>query len=90
MITRGLRPRGAYAVRQLRATTPQPRQRLRRLQHLQDGEEDVKVEEVNDLTGQEHFVNQPNEYEMNEMNEYYAEEEAAREDDIEEKYEKYN
>eukprot|EP00971_Amphidinium_carterae_P205335 4075525-Amphidinium_carterae.1 len=80
MITRGLRPRGTYAVRQLRATTPQPRQRLRRLHHLQDEEEDVKVEEVNDLTGQEHFVNQPNEYEMNE---YYAEE-AAREDDIEE------
>eukprot|EP00971_Amphidinium_carterae_P299993 5959833-Amphidinium_carterae.1 len=45
MITRGLRPRGSYAIRQLRATTPQPRQRLRRLQHLQDGEDDVKVEE---------------------------------------------
>eukprot|EP00971_Amphidinium_carterae_P217812 4323858-Amphidinium_carterae.1 len=44
-----------------------------------------KVEEVNDLTGQEHFTN---EYEMNEMSEYYAEE-AARQDDIEEKYVKY-
>eukprot|EP00971_Amphidinium_carterae_P208560 4137902-Amphidinium_carterae.1 len=91
MITRGqLRPRGQYAG-QLRGTTPQPRQRLRRLQHLQDGDNDVKVEEVNDLTGQEHFVNQANEYEMNE---YHAEE-AAREDDIEDKYdnmyhEKYN
>eukprot|EP00971_Amphidinium_carterae_P134981 2674693-Amphidinium_carterae.1 len=81
MITRGLRPRGSYAIRQ-RATTPQPRQRIRRLLHLQDGDDGVKVEEVNDLTGQEHFVNQANEYEI----EYYAEE-AAREDDIEEKYE---
>eukprot|EP00971_Amphidinium_carterae_P310611 6172028-Amphidinium_carterae.1 len=85
MITRGqLRPRGSYGSRQLRATTPQPRQRICRLLHLQDEEDDVKVEEVDDLTGQEYFVN--------EMNEYYAEE-AARDDDIEEKYdnnEKYN
>eukprot|EP00971_Amphidinium_carterae_P294564 5848581-Amphidinium_carterae.1 len=85
MITRGLRPRGSYAIRQLRATTSQPRQRIRRLLHLQDGDDDVKVEEVNDLTGQEHFVNQANENEI----EYY-DEEAAREDDIQEKYEKYN
>eukprot|EP00971_Amphidinium_carterae_P147462 2922266-Amphidinium_carterae.1 len=75
MITRGqLRPRGNYGSSQLRGTTPQPRQRLRRLQHLQDDEDDVKVEEVNDLTGQEHFVNEANEY---------LAEEAAREDDIE-------
>eukprot|EP00971_Amphidinium_carterae_P238522 4735008-Amphidinium_carterae.1 len=76
MITRGqLRPRGNYGSRQLRGTTPQPRQRLQRLQD----------EEVNDLTGQEYFVNQ--------ANEYFAEE-AAGEDDIEDKYdnkyEKYN
>eukprot|EP00971_Amphidinium_carterae_P281360 5586052-Amphidinium_carterae.1 len=43
MITRGLRPRGAYAVRQQRGITPQPRQRLRRLQHLQEDEAEVKV-----------------------------------------------
>eukprot|EP00971_Amphidinium_carterae_P172769 3425026-Amphidinium_carterae.1 len=61
MITRGqLRPRGNYASRQLRGTTPQPRQRLRRLQHLQDEDDDVKVEEINDLAGQEHFVNEAN------------------------------
>eukprot|EP00971_Amphidinium_carterae_P051286 1009693-Amphidinium_carterae.1 len=61
MITRGqLRPRGNYGSRQLRGTTPQPRQRLRSLQHLQDEEDDVKVEEINDLTGQEHFVNEAN------------------------------
>eukprot|EP00971_Amphidinium_carterae_P238003 4725153-Amphidinium_carterae.1 len=61
MITRGqLRPRGHYGSRQLRNTTPQPRQRLRRLQHLQDDDDDVKAEEVNDLTGQEYFVNEAN------------------------------
>eukprot|EP00971_Amphidinium_carterae_P169651 3361321-Amphidinium_carterae.1 len=80
MISRGLRPRGSYSVRQLRATTPEPRQRIRRLQHLQDGEEDVEVEEVDDLTRQEYFVNDGNEY---------LAEEAARENDIEDKYEQY-
>eukprot|EP00971_Amphidinium_carterae_P208193 4130890-Amphidinium_carterae.1 len=71
MITRGqLRPRGNYGSRQLRGTTPQPRQRLQRL----PDEDEVKVEEVNDLTGQEYFVNEANEY---------LAEEAAREDDIE-------
>eukprot|EP00971_Amphidinium_carterae_P276625 5489605-Amphidinium_carterae.1 len=77
MITRGLRPRGAYAVRQQRATTPQPRQRLRRLQHLQEDEAEVKAEEeMNDF-----------DYFTNEVNEYYAEEAArynniARQEDI--------
>eukprot|EP00971_Amphidinium_carterae_P189336 3758289-Amphidinium_carterae.1 len=34
MITRGqLRPRGLYGSRQLRGTTPQPRQRFNKLQH---------------------------------------------------------
>eukprot|EP00971_Amphidinium_carterae_P294195 5841397-Amphidinium_carterae.1 len=60
MITRGLRPRGSYAILQLCANTPQPRQRTRRLQHLQDGEDEVKVSEVNDLTGQEYFTNDVN------------------------------
>eukprot|EP00971_Amphidinium_carterae_P236647 4696749-Amphidinium_carterae.1 len=71
MITRGLRPRGAYAVRQQRATTPQPRQRLRRLQHLQEDEAEVKEEEMNDL---DNF--------NNEVNEYYAEEAARRYNNI--------
>eukprot|EP00971_Amphidinium_carterae_P271581 5388590-Amphidinium_carterae.1 len=77
MITRGLRPRGAYAVRQQRGTTPQPRQRLRRLPHLQEDEAEIKEEE-NDL-----------DYFNNEVNEYYAEEAARRnniarqEDDVE-------
>eukprot|EP00971_Amphidinium_carterae_P216830 4304196-Amphidinium_carterae.1 len=75
MITRGPRPRGAYgsrqrALQQQRATTP-----IRRLPQLQDGEEDIKVEEVNDLTGQEYFVND-DEAET----EQYAEEAANLED----------
>eukprot|EP00971_Amphidinium_carterae_P146981 2912758-Amphidinium_carterae.1 len=73
MITRGqLRPRGHYGSRQIRGTMPQPRQRLRRLQAFD--ENDIKIEDVKDLTGQEYFVN--------EVNEYFAEE-AAKEDDIE-------
>eukprot|EP00971_Amphidinium_carterae_P116061 2299265-Amphidinium_carterae.1 len=58
MITRGqLRPRGRYGSRQLRGTTPQPRQRLHRLQHDDVMTDDFipKVEDVNDLTGQEYF-----------------------------------
>eukprot|EP00971_Amphidinium_carterae_P282407 5606633-Amphidinium_carterae.1 len=72
MITRGLRPRGTYAIRQLRATTPQPRQRIRRLQHLQEDEEGTEIKEE-DMTDLDYF--------QNEINEYHAEE-AARHSDI--------
>eukprot|EP00971_Amphidinium_carterae_P029258 575993-Amphidinium_carterae.1 len=73
MITRGLRPRGAYAVRQQRGTTPQPRQRLRRLEHLQEDDAEMKEEE-NDL---DYFNNEVNAY-----NDYYAEEAARHNNNI--------
>eukprot|EP00971_Amphidinium_carterae_P101263 2003960-Amphidinium_carterae.1 len=60
MITRGqLRPRGSYNNRPPRGTTPQPRQRLQRIQHGDIMRNDFihpKVEDVNDLTGQEYFA----------------------------------
>eukprot|EP00971_Amphidinium_carterae_P026226 517208-Amphidinium_carterae.1 len=77
MITRGqLRPRGSYNYKTPRGTTPQPRQRVQRVQHDDVMTNDFiptrpKVEDVNDLTGQEYFAD-----------EYFAEE-AAKEDDIE-------
>eukprot|EP00971_Amphidinium_carterae_P080228 1587502-Amphidinium_carterae.1 len=71
MITRGqLRPRGSYN-RQHRGTTPQPRQRVQHDRSMQNDFTIPKVEDVNDLTGQEYFAD-----------EYFAEE-AAKEDDIE-------
>eukprot|EP00971_Amphidinium_carterae_P232550 4614901-Amphidinium_carterae.1 len=83
MITRGqLRPRGHYGSRQLRGTTPEPRQRLHR---LQDNDEIIpKIEDVNDLTGQEYFANEVN------ANEYFAKEAANNNNDIDEADEKYN
>eukprot|EP00971_Amphidinium_carterae_P272536 5409526-Amphidinium_carterae.1 len=77
MITRGqLRPRGAYNRQQPRGTTPQPRQRVHRVQHddimTNDFIPKVEIEDVNDLTGQPYY------------DEYFAEE-AAKEDDIEDK-----
>eukprot|EP00971_Amphidinium_carterae_P142964 2832507-Amphidinium_carterae.1 len=56
MITRGqLRPRGNYN-RQHRGTTPQPRQRLQHDRSMQNDFTRPKVEDVNDLTGQEYFA----------------------------------
>eukprot|EP00971_Amphidinium_carterae_P059430 1175217-Amphidinium_carterae.1 len=54
MITRGqLRPRGSYMPRP-RGPTPQPRQRLPI--YIEENE-DTKVEEIDDLTGQQYFDN---------------------------------
>eukprot|EP00971_Amphidinium_carterae_P212386 4214962-Amphidinium_carterae.1 len=56
MITRGqLRPRGVYNRPQPRGTTPQPRQRLHRVQHNDIMTNDfippkVEIEDINDLT----------------------------------------
>eukprot|EP00971_Amphidinium_carterae_P176417 3497947-Amphidinium_carterae.1 len=56
MITRGqLRPRGSYN-RQRRGTTPQPRQRVQHEQSMRDDFIQPKVEDMNDLTGQEYFA----------------------------------
>eukprot|EP00971_Amphidinium_carterae_P038791 762563-Amphidinium_carterae.1 len=55
MITRGqLRPRGSYTSTRPRGTTPQPRQRLQIFRE-EDGST-IKVEENDDLTGQQYFV----------------------------------
>eukprot|EP00971_Amphidinium_carterae_P120736 2392119-Amphidinium_carterae.1 len=70
MITRGqLRPRGSYNG-QHRGTTPQPRQQVQHEENMRHDFFPPKIEDVNDLTGQEYF------------DEYFAEE-AAKEDDIE-------
>eukprot|EP00971_Amphidinium_carterae_P096556 1910864-Amphidinium_carterae.1 len=70
MITRGqLRPRGSYHNRQHRGTT-QPRQRVQHEQNMRNAFIIPKIEDVNELTGQEFFTD-----------EYFAEE-AAKEDDI--------
>eukprot|EP00971_Amphidinium_carterae_P289948 5757215-Amphidinium_carterae.1 len=59
MITRGhLRPRGSHNALRVRGTTPQPRQRLQVYQEENLGNDffQPKVEDVNDLTGQEYFA----------------------------------
>eukprot|EP00971_Amphidinium_carterae_P005563 110446-Amphidinium_carterae.1 len=71
MITRGLRPRGAYAINQ-RGTTPQPRQRLRRLPNLQEEGDEAEVKDEDDKNDLDYFTREVNAY-----NDYYAEE-AAR------------
>eukprot|EP00971_Amphidinium_carterae_P016388 323403-Amphidinium_carterae.1 len=82
MITRGqLRPRGSYNNRQHQGTTPQPRQRVQHEQNMRNDFIHPRVEDVNDLTGQEYFTD-----------EYFAEE-AAKEDydiDYEYKYKGFN
>eukprot|EP00971_Amphidinium_carterae_P101513 2009334-Amphidinium_carterae.1 len=63
MITRGqLRPRGSYSTTRPRRTTPQPRQRLQ-VYREEDGSTNndffhnaTKVEEIDDLTGQQYFA----------------------------------
>eukprot|EP00971_Amphidinium_carterae_P182131 3614502-Amphidinium_carterae.1 len=77
MITRGqLRPRGSYN-RQQRGTTPQPRQRVQHEDIMRSDFIPPKIED-NDLTGQECFADQ------------FAEE-AAKEDDIDNKdYKTFN
>eukprot|EP00971_Amphidinium_carterae_P320901 6378649-Amphidinium_carterae.1 len=51
MITRGqLRPRGSYASRQHRGTTPQPRQRVQHEETMRNDFIQPKIEDVNDST----------------------------------------
>eukprot|EP00971_Amphidinium_carterae_P348236 6490395-Amphidinium_carterae.4 len=66
MITKGqLRPRGTYTPRP-RGTTPQPRQRFPiYIEEI----EDTKVEEIDDLTGQQYFVEEAARDDIN--NEHY-------------------
>eukprot|EP00971_Amphidinium_carterae_P219054 4348262-Amphidinium_carterae.1 len=59
MITRGqLRPRGSYANRHHRGTTPQPRQRLQHEEIMRNDFIQPKIEDMNDLTGQEYFTDE--------------------------------
>eukprot|EP00971_Amphidinium_carterae_P322490 6409314-Amphidinium_carterae.1 len=57
MITRGqLRPRGSYASTRPRGMTPQPWQRLLQV-YREDGDINAtKIEDIDDLIGQQYFV----------------------------------